>query len=76
MPVVHYYLGRPASVYAATMPRRHPAGDDNGRVRRDIPGSGSPASGDAELIAFGVTHDDAPAARPGYPPRLAGAGGR
>jgi hypothetical protein len=72
---VHYYLGRPASVYAAIMPRRTFA-DGSGRVRRYLPGSGSTASGDAELVAFGITHDDAPAARAAYSPRLSRAGGR
>jgi hypothetical protein len=68
MPVVHYYLGRPASAYAVIRSRRPLAESGNGRVRR--------ASDDAELVAFGVAHDNAPAARAGHPPRLSGAGGR
>ena len=75
MPAVCYYLGRPASVYIAIMSRRPLASDDRGRAR-GIPGSESTGSGDAELVAFGVAHDDAPAARVGHPPRFGGAGGR
>jgi hypothetical protein len=75
MAAVCYYLGRPASVYIAIMSRRPLAGDDSGRVR-GIPGRESTGSRDAELVAFGVAHDDAPAAGVGYPPRLGGAGGR
>ena len=76
MPAVHYYLGRPASVYAVIMSRRPRAGDDSERVSRGIPGSGGTESGDAELVAFGVAQDDAPAAELGHPPRFGGAGGR
>jgi hypothetical protein len=76
MPAVCYYLGRPASVYTAIMSRRPLAGDNGGRVRRGIAGSEATGSGDAELVAFGVAHDDAPAAGVGHPPRFGGADGR